>query len=56
MTSENNGMYMPVVPQGYGNGNDGGMFGGSYADGYSRGYEEAMNQSGHLWPPYYNRY
>ena len=32
MTTENNGMYMPVVPQGYGyggNGNDG-MFGGNW--------------------------
>lgn len=31
MTTENNGMYMPVVPQGYGyggNGND--MFGGNW--------------------------
>ena len=31
MTSENNGMYMPVVPQGYGVGNDGGMLGGGWA-------------------------
>ncbi len=30
MTTENNGMYMPVVPQGYGMGNDGGMFGGNW--------------------------
>ena len=30
--------------------------GSSYADGYSRGYSEAMNQSGHPWPPYYNMY
>ena len=30
MTGENNGMYMPVVPQGYGSGNDG-MFGGNFA-------------------------
>ena len=30
MTSENNGMYMPVVPQGYGMNNDGGMFGGNW--------------------------
>lgn len=29
MTNEN-GMFMPVVPQGYGNGNDGGMFGGNW--------------------------
>lgn len=29
MTSENTGMYMPVVPQGFGNGNDG-MFGGNW--------------------------
>lgn len=29
MTGENNGMYMPVVPQGYGTGNDG-MFGGNW--------------------------
>ena len=32
MTSENNGMYMPVVPQGYGYGGNGadGMFGGNW--------------------------
>lgn len=30
MVTENNGMYMPVVPQGYGMGNDGGMFGGNW--------------------------
>ena len=30
MTGENNGMYMPVVPQGYGAGGDG-MFGGNWA-------------------------
>lgn len=29
MTSENTGMYMPVVPQSFGNGNDG-MFGGNW--------------------------
>ena len=29
MTGENNGMYMPVIPQGYANGNDG-MFGGNW--------------------------
>ena len=30
MTTENNGMYMPVVPQGYGNGMNDGMFGGNW--------------------------
>lgn len=30
MTGENTGMYMPVVPQGYGNAMDGGMFGGNW--------------------------
>lgn len=35
MTSENNGMYMPVAPAygyGYGNGNNGGLFGGNGGD------------------------
>ena len=31
MTGENNGMYMPVVPQGYGAGSGDGMFGGNWA-------------------------
>ena len=31
MTGENNGMYMPVVPQGYGAGMGGDMFGGNWA-------------------------
>lgn len=31
MTSENNGMYMPVVPQGYGGGYGNDMFGGNWA-------------------------
>lgn len=30
MTGENGNMYMPVVPMGNGNGNDGGMFGGNW--------------------------
>ena len=30
MTGENNGMYMPVVPQGYGNGMGNDMFGGNW--------------------------
>ena len=56
MTTENNGMYMPVVPQGYGyggramNGRYVSRDGGSYADGYSRGYSEAMNQQSGHWP------
>ena len=46
----NNGMgyNMNLVPQGYVDGGNGGMFGGnSYSEGFSRGYSEAMRQSGH---------